>query len=203
MRVAVNFALPKFTRQRCWKPARAALRGGRLLRPPRRAGFFRCVGILSLWFGMPGCPASADGNTHWVGSRCFNVYTPGGAHWPMPVLILHHGRTGGATQFCRGSFTAVASSRGFALVCTAAIRGDWRFGDPERCLNDNNAVDLCCVNSIIARLKSEPHKYDALRIFHAGFSQGALFAAYVSFCLCAVWPARQSWHLFANDARCV
>lgn len=68
-------------------------------------------------------------------------------------------------------------------MCTAAIRGDWRFGDPERCLNDNNAVDLRYVNSIIARLKSEPHKYDALRIFHAGFSQGALFAAYVSFCL--------------------
>jgi len=63
------------------------------------------------------------------------------------VLVMHHGRTGTAGQFCTEGFKATADDRGFALVCTAAIGGNWQFatlepgGDANSCDADDS-IDL-------------------------------------------------------------
>ena len=132
--------------------------------------------------------STGHGTTHTftVGGvhRCFKVVelSPS-ARRPAPVLIMHHGSTGTAGQFCNGPFAADAIARGLALVCTEALRGEWRFGDPESCLQATDAADLLYVARVIGALEDEPGTYDSGRIFHAGFSQGALMAAYASFCL--------------------
>ena len=77
-------------------------------------------------------------------SRCFQVYVPS-ITTPLPVLVMHHGRTGTAGQFCTEGFKATADDRGFALVCTAAIGGNWQFatlepgGDANSCDADDSA----------------------------------------------------------------
>ena len=125
------------------------------------------------------------GTVHWLNvhgqQRCYDLIAPSSA-WHMPVLIMHHGMTGNAAQFCNGRFAGAALSGGFALVCTAAIGGYWQFGSPTDC-DLRSAPDLAYVSEIIDDLKRQPARYDSGRIFQAGFSQGALFSAYSTFCL--------------------
>ena len=115
--------------------------------------------------------------------RCFSVVLGDHGPRPAPVLIMHHGLTGDASQFCSGAFADAAYDRGFALVCTAAMGGSWHFDDPKACLASRSASDLMYVAQVIGELENQPEVFDARRIFQAGFSQGALFAAYASFCL--------------------
>jgi predicted esterase len=47
----------------------------------------------------------------------------------------------------------------------------------------SRSPDLEYVASIVGFLQAHPRRFDVRRIFQAGFSQGAIFAAYASFCL--------------------
>ena len=136
------------------------------------------------------CSASA-GTSHALTvrstPRCFTLFVPpreeGGD--TLPLLIMHHGRTGGAGQFCTEAFASVARARGFALLCTQAVHGDWQFdalpSDVDR--NACDSADQAYMRSIYAYLDAEPQQQlDPTRRFQAGFSQGALFAAVSSFC---------------------
>lgn len=119
--------------------------------------------------------------------RCFTLFVPpheeGGA---LPLLIMHHGRTGGAGQFCTNTFAAVARARGFALLCTQAVHGDWQFDALPADVGRNacDSADQAYMRSIFAFLDAEQwqQQLDPTRRFQAGFSQGALFAAVSSFC---------------------
>ena len=119
--------------------------------------------------------------------RCFKVLLSHSANRPAPVLLMHHGRSGSAGQFCSGRFAIDAMARGVALVCTEALGGDWRFGDPEDCLDARGSADLLYLSRVIDSLAEEPELYDESRVFSAGFSQGALMAAYASFCLASMF----------------
>lgn len=112
--------------------------------------------------------------------RCYDLIVPASSHDPLPVLLMHHGLTGSTSQFCDGKFSSQAD--GFAVLCTAAIGGSWRFGSPTDC-EFSRAPDLAYVAAIVDELKRQPSLFDSGRIFQAGFSQGALFAAYATFCL--------------------
>ena len=103
-----------------------------------------------------------------------------------PALLVHHGRTGNAEQF-RASFLEAARARGFVLAVTDAADGSWDFGDPWACRSistpdDYDSVDLEYAARIVSSLLGR-ESVDPARIFSAGFSQGALFAAYTTFCL--------------------
>ena len=103
---------------------------------------------------------------------------------PLPLLIFHHGMGGDASQFCGEHFARQAEANGFALACTEAIGGGWHFpSDPHLCAADASlGFDVDYVATIISELSERP-TIDAQRVFQIGFSQGALFAAYASFCL--------------------
>lgn len=91
---------------------------------------------------------------------------------------MHHGSTGDATQFCSdATFVSQAQDFGLALVCTSAPSGKW---DLEPCAASH---DVRYVQHIVDWLAMAPERFDMARLFQAGFSQGALFAAQASFCL--------------------
>lgn len=106
--------------------------------------------------------------------RCFSTLLSPSAVRPAPILIMHHGATGGAWQFCSGPFAQQAADSGLALVCTEAVGGNWRFGDPNTCLAAAGDADLVYTARVVGVLEADPKAYDARRIFHVGFSQGAL-----------------------------
>ena len=81
--------------------------------------------------------------------RCFSVVHSPSARRPSPVLIMHHGLTGDASQFCGGTFAQQALEAGIALVCSEAMHGSWGFASPLACLQANDAKDLRYVASII------------------------------------------------------
>ena len=73
--------------------------------------------------------------------RCYDLIEPASStSGPLPVLLMHHGLTGAAWQFCNVRFSGAASQRGFALICTVAIGGNWRFSSPTAC---NLAAAIC------------------------------------------------------------
>ena len=47
----------------------------------------------------------------------------------------------------------------------------------------SRSPDLAYVSSIMDFLRMHPRRFDSRRVFQAGFSQGAIFAAYATFCL--------------------
>ena len=124
--------------------------------------------------------------------RCFSLWVPPVAAPPAPVVIMHHGRDSGAGQLCNHFATDQAQEHGFALLCTQAVGGNWRFGGLpwweggdgfgkgssvySNACSDSDSNDLAYVRQVYAYLHQWP-AFDAQRIYHVGFSQGALFAA--------------------------
>jgi poly(3-hydroxybutyrate) depolymerase len=116
--------------------------------------------------------------------RCYSTVVGRRAVLPAPVLIVHHGLESNAQQFCTGAFARQAEDRGVALICTVAQDGRWRFGDPRTCeMRSGDSTDLLYISKVVDELRGLPGVYDELRMFQAGFSQGALVAAYSSFCI--------------------
>ena len=125
-------------------------------------------------------------------TRCFCVTEPKHAdkRMPLPVVLLHHGKGTDGSRFCISPMRHAAATRGVVLVCTNALNNSWVLGVPsttavpatDGCsLSDSR--DLAYVSAIMRFLSLHPRRFDVRRIFQAGFSQGALFAAYTAFCL--------------------
>ena len=118
--------------------------------------------------------------------RCFLLYSPrSSASGPSPVVIFHHGLAANAGWFCTAEFARAADSAGVALLCTAALGGNWDFGAlPPGEGNACGTADLEYMLAIYGFLdgKKTRQKLDPARRFHVGFSQGALFAAVATFC---------------------
>ena len=136
---------------------------------------------------MAGC--SCHGTLHELSvrgrKRCFLLYSPRSASGPSPVVILHHGLAANAGWFCTAESARAADSAGVALLCTAALGGNWDFGAlPPGEGNACGTADLEYMLAIYGFLdgKNTRQKLDPARRFHVGFSQGALFAAVATFC---------------------
>ena len=149
---------------------------------------------------MVACPGHGTAHTLTVAGRdrCYVLNTPARTDTPAPVLIMLHGSTGTSSQFCTREHVDAATSAGVALVCAQALQGSWRFGEmpwseglefglaEDRSGNacaDSDSDDLAYVRVLLAHLEARPEAFDRSRVHVAGFSQGALFAALVSFCL--------------------
>lgn len=172
---------------------------------------------------MSRCPGSAgvSRSVDVAGtSRCFRLVTPsssgGGA---SPVLLMMHGRTGDASQFCTQDFASTATSYGLALVCLQAIAGNWQFGQlpwddvhddfglavdsTGNACDDDDSDDLAYVRTVLSYLEDESDAsgssaYDASRFFVAGFSQGALMAALTAFCVVPIAGLGQAGSSFGR-----
>lgn len=148
---------------------------------------------------MASCPGHGTSHALLVAgrSRCYVLNSPR-TGTPAPVLIMLHGSTGTSSQFCTREHVAAATSAGVALVCAQALQGSWRFGEmpwsdgldfglaEDRSGNacaDGDSDDLAYLRQLLGELAARPGSYDRARVHVAGFSQGALFAALVAFCL--------------------
>ena len=127
--------------------------------------------------------------------RCFTLAEPRPRQppRPAPVLLMHHGNGTDGLRFCIDSMKQVATKQGIALLCTSAANSAWQLGTPASQLetlpgeaNDCNQTtndDLSYVARILAFVRARPSRFDAARVFQAGFSSGALLAALSSLCL--------------------
>jgi poly(3-hydroxybutyrate) depolymerase len=137
--------------------------------------------------------AVGDEHSFLVGGekRCFSLWVPPNAASPAPVALMHHGLDADAGQLCNNHFIAQAQEHGIALLCTQALSGSWRFGrlpwaaegsrESSSALgnacDDSDSADLAYMRQVYAYLHTRPTVLDPHRVFHIGYSQGALFAA--------------------------
>ena len=47
---------------------------------------------------------------------------------------------------------------------------------------DEDSKDIAYVRKIMEWINSQPEKFDATRVYSAGFSQNSMFSAYIAFC---------------------
>jgi len=126
--------------------------------------------------------------------RCFTLAEPYPRQppRPAPVLLMHHGNGTDGLRFCIDSMKQVATKQGLALLCTSAANSAWQLGAPapqlETLAGETNECDqstnddLSLVAKVLAFVRARPLRFDAARVFQAGFSSGALLAALSSVC---------------------
>ena len=90
----------------------------------------------------------------------------------------------------RSAGNVAASRYGFARFGLSTPDGGWSFGNdgvvnaestPMPCA-DADSRDIPYLKVVFAFIESNPERFDASRIFAAGFSQNSMFSAYIAFC---------------------
>ena len=133
--------------------------------------------------------------TWWVADqqRCATTYHPPNHQGPLPILISNDCYSSNGLGQCRpGSEMVEAANRfGFAGLCTTAADGNWTFGN-DGVINDSNPLpctaedskDITYMNGVFSIVDAfaESGEVDDARVFAWGFSQNAMFTAYMSFC---------------------
>ena len=133
--------------------------------------------------------------TWWVADqqRCATTYHPPNHQGPLPLLISNDCYSSNGLGQCRpGSEMVEAANRfGFAGLCTTAADGNWTFGN-DGVINDSNPLpctaedskDITYMDGVFSIVDAfaESGEVDDARVFAWGFSQNAMFTAYMSFC---------------------
>jgi len=82
-----------------------------------------------------------------------------------------------------------AARYGYVRVFVSTPDTNWVFGN-DQIVNDNKPMpcadedskDIAYIRKIMEWINSQPEKFDATRVYSAGFSQNSMFSAYIAFC---------------------
>lgn len=147
--------------------------------------------------GACACNESDGFTTHtwWVADqqRCMTTYVPADADAPLPLLISNNCYSANQLGECASNSAMVqaATRFGFVGVCTTSADGNWTFGN-DGVVNDERPAPCAAEDSkdirymqgvfgVIDALAADG-VVDSERVFAWGFSQNAMFTAWMAVC---------------------
>ena len=135
--------------------------------------------------------------TFWIGNdqRCFTVFIPPErASESLPVVFHSQCYAGDALQgidmvSSRSPFNAAAARYGFVRIGLSSPDHTWTFGNngivnddtPMPCSN-SDSKDMAYMRKIFDFIDAQPAQFDSKKMYAEGFSQNAVFSAFLGFC---------------------